>query len=89
MWSQTLVIHTLRTPRIPFLHSRASWPVIFLTMTGIAVLTAIPFTPLGESIGLAPLPPVYFAWLGLTILLYLVLATLFKKLFIHRYGELL
>ncbi|MCL2029042.1 MAG: magnesium-translocating P-type ATPase [Deltaproteobacteria bacterium] len=89
MWSQTLVIHMLRTPKVPFIQSRASAPVIFLTVTGIAVLTSIPFIPLGASLQLAPLPPVYFAWLGLTILAYLVLASLFKMIFIRRYGELL
>ena len=89
MWSQTLVIHMLRSPKIPFLQSWASAPVIILTFTGIAVLTLIPFTPLGESLHLAPLPPVYFAWLSLIIFLYLALASLMKKIFIRRYGELL
>ncbi|HCD42157.1 MAG TPA: magnesium-translocating P-type ATPase, partial [Lachnoclostridium sp.] len=89
MWSQTLVIHMIRTPKIPFIQSRASLPVTLLTFTGIAVLTIIPFTALGASIGLAALPPVYFAWLALTILLYMVLVTIFKKLFVRRYGELL
>ncbi|MDR0923602.1 MAG: magnesium-translocating P-type ATPase [Hungatella sp.] len=89
MWSQTLVIHMIRTPKIPFIQSRASLPVTLLTFTGIAVLTIIPFTGLGVSIGLAALPPVYFAWLALTILLYMVLVTIFKKLFVRRYGELL
>lgn len=46
MWSQTLVIHMIRTPKLPFIQSRASAPVTLLTMTGIAVLTVIPFTPL-------------------------------------------
>jgi len=89
MWSQTLVIHMIRTPKMPFIHSRASMPVTLLTATGIAVLTIIPFTGLGAAIGLAALPPVYFAYLAVTILLYLLLATGFKKLFIRRYGELL
>ncbi|MDR2935094.1 MAG: magnesium-translocating P-type ATPase [Candidatus Adiutrix sp.] len=89
MWSQTLVIHMLRTPKIPFIQSWASAPVILLTMTGIALLTVIPFTPLGAKLHLLPLPPVYFAYLGLTVVFYLALATLFKKIFIHRYGELL
>jgi Mg2+-importing ATPase len=89
MWSQTLVIHMIRTPKMPFIHSRASMPVTLLTATGIAVLTIIPFTGLGAAIGLAALPTVYFAYLAVTILLYLLLATGFKKLFIRRYGELL
>ncbi len=89
MWSQTLVIHMIRTPKIPFIQSHASLSVTLLTFTGIAALTIIPFTKMGASIGLAALPPVYFAWLALTIFLYMVLATVFKKIFIRRYGELL
>ncbi len=89
MWSQTLVIHMIRTPKIPFIQSHASLSVTLLTFTGIAALTIIPFTKLGASIGLTALPPVYFAWLALTIFLYMVLATVFKKIFIRRYGELL
>jgi len=88
MWSQTLVIHMLRTPKIPFIQSRASFPLTMLTFTGIAVLTIIPFTGFGASIGFLPLPPVYFAWLALTILLYMGLATALKLVFIKRYGEL-
>jgi Mg2+-importing ATPase len=89
MWSQTLVIHMIRTPKIPFIQSWASAPVVLLTMTGIAVLTIIPFTPLGLKLHLAPLPPIYFACLALTVVFYLALATIFKKIFIRRYGELL
>jgi len=89
MWSQTLVIHMIRTPKLPFIQSRASLPVILLTFTGIAVLTIIPFTGFGASIGLAPLPGVYFAWLALTIVLYMMLATILKKIFVKKYGELL
>ncbi|MCC8190588.1 MAG: hypothetical protein LIP77_08145, partial [Planctomycetes bacterium] len=83
------VIHMIRTPKIPFIQSRASWPVTLLTFTGIAVLTVIPFTKFGHAIGLAALPNVFFPWLAVTIVLYMILATVFKKLFIKRYGELL
>ena len=89
MWSQTLVVHMIRTPKLPFLQSRASLPVVLLTFAGIAVLTAIPFTPFGAVIGLAALPMTYFAWLALTVVLYMVLVTLFKRIFVRRYGELL
>ncbi len=89
MWSQTLVIHMIRTPKIPFFQSRASASVTLVTFTGIAVLTMIPFTAFGASIGLGTLPPVYFAWLAATILLYMVLATIAKKTFVWKYGELL
>ncbi|MCL1918702.1 MAG: magnesium-translocating P-type ATPase [Peptococcaceae bacterium] len=89
MWTQTLVIHLIRTPKLPFIRSWASAPVTVLTFAGIVILTVIPFTAFGASIKLAPLPVVYFAWLALTVILYMVLVTLFKKIFIRRYGELL
>ncbi|MEE1296485.1 MAG: magnesium-translocating P-type ATPase [Bifidobacterium sp.] len=89
MWTQTLVIHMIRTPKVPFLQSRASRQVTLLTFAGIAVVTAIPFTPLAAVLGLAPLPPVYFAWLALTVVAYMLLATAVKGLYVRRYGELL
>ena len=60
-----------------------------LTLAGIGLVTAIPFTSFGKMIELAPLPAEYFAWLALTIVLYMGLATLMKKLYIRHYGELL
>ncbi len=89
MWSQTLVIHMIRTPKLPFIQSRASAQVTLLTMTGIAVLTIIPFTPLGSALGFTALPVAYFAYLIPCILLYMVLATSLKKAYVRHYGELL
>ena len=89
MWSQTLVIHMIRTPKLPFIQSRASAPVTLLTMTGIAVLTVIPFTPFGAALGLVALPASYFAYLFPCILLYMMLATSLKKAYVRCYGELL
>ena len=89
MWTQTLVIHMIRTPKIPFIQSRASLPLTVLTFTGIAALTIMPFTSFGSSIGLAALPLSFFPWLLLTVLLYMVLVTVFKTIFVRRYGELL
>lgn len=89
MWSQTLVIHMIRTPKLPFVQSHASAPVTFLTMTGIVVLTVIPFTPLGGILGFTALPLAYFAYLIPCILLYMVLATSLKKAYVRHYGELL
>ena len=89
MWSQTLVIHMIRTPKIPFIQSHASAPVTLLTMTGIGVLMVIPFTPLGTALGFTALPAMYFAYLIPCILLYMVLATSLKKAYVRHYGELL
>lgn len=89
LWSQTLVIHMIRTPKLPFIQSRASWQVCLLTTIGIAVGTAIPYTPIGEMIGMLPMPGIYFPFLVATIVGYMLLATIVKKIFVKRYGELL
>lgn len=89
MWTQSLVIHMIRTPKLPFIKSRASASVTLLTMLGIGVLTGIPYLPIAPAIGLAPLPAIYFVFLALTVLLYMLLVTVFKKIFIRRYGALL
>ena len=89
MWSQTLVIHMIRTPKLPFIQSHASAPLTLLTFTGIAVLTVIPYTGFGAMLGFVPMPMSYFAYLIPCILLYMVLATSLKKAYVRHYGELL
>lgn len=89
MWSQTLVIHMIRTPKLPFIQSRASAPLTLLTCSGIALLTVIPFTEFGRMLGFVALPISYFAYLIPCILLYMVLATSLKKAYVRHYGELL
>ena len=88
MWTQTLVIHMLRTPKLPFLHSRASAPVTLLTFTGIALVTLLPFAPLGAALGLTALPAVYFAFLAAVVAGYMILTTAAKRLYVRRWGEL-
>jgi P-type Mg2+ transporter len=89
LWSQTLVIHMIRTPKIPFIQSRASLPVLTLTTIAISIGTIIPYTSFGKMMGMTPMPAVYFLWLVATILSYMVLVTLLKKLYIRRYGQFL
>ena len=89
MWSQTLVIHMIRTEKIPFIQSHASLSVTLLSIIGIVVLTIIPFTPIGTALGFVALPAAYFAYLIPCILLYMVLATSLKKAYVRHYGELL
>ena len=89
LWSQTLVIHALRTPKIPFIHSHASFIVTVVTALGIAIGSYIVYTNLGIRLDMAPLPVNYYGWLGLTIVGYLALVTVCKKVYIARHGELL
>ncbi|WP_270852770.1 magnesium-translocating P-type ATPase [Clostridium tertium] len=89
LWSQTLVIHMIRTPDIPFIQSRASWQLTTLTTLGIAVGTIIPYTAFGKALDMVAMPAIYFPCLIVIIILYMILATTLKKVFIKRYGELL
>ena len=79
MWTQTLVIHVVRTGKIPFLQSRASAPVLASTLLSVGVLTALPFLSFGRSFGLAALPAGYFGWLALVTAGYMAAAAL-----VHR-----
>src|SRR5690348_3495749 len=85
--SQTLIVHMIRTRRIPFLQSVASAPVLGLTLAIIVLGMLIPFSTLGGKIGMVPLPPMYFAWLALTLASYCVLTQLVKVIYIRRYGR--
>lgn len=90
MWTQTLVIHMLRTPKLPFIQSHASAMLTALTCTGIALCTLLPFTgSLGRDLGFLPLPGWYFGFLALVIAGYMLLTTSIKKAYIRHYGSLL
>jgi len=90
LWTQTLVIHALRTPKIPFLQSRASFIVTTVTTVGIAIGTVLPYTNFGQNLGLSHLLPMnFFGWLALTIFGYLALVMVVKKMYIKKFGELL
>ena len=89
LWSQTLVIHMIRTPKIPFLQSRASLPVLCFTSAGIALGTLIPYTDFGSNVGMMALPGVYYGWLAATLAAYMLLVTLLKTVYTRKYGELL
>ncbi|GAB6168498.1 magnesium-translocating P-type ATPase [Clostridium carnis] len=89
LWSQTLVIHNLRTPKIPFLQSRASLPVIVITFIGIIIGTVIPYTEVGINLNMAPLPLIYFPYLLGIIVCYMILVNIIKKVYINRFDELL
>lgn len=83
--SQTLIVHMIRTRKIPFIQSRASWPVMSMTFAIMVIGIIIPFSPFGTSIGLAPLPWSYFPWLIATLLCYCMLTQLIKNWYIKRF----
>jgi len=77
--SQTLIIHVIRTNKIPFIQSRASWPLIISTI-GISLIGLyLPFSPLASNLGFVAPPASYFIGLGTIIILYLASTQLLKN----------
>ena len=71
--TQTLIIHIIRTGRIPFLQSRASWPLLVMSFTIMAAGVAIPYTAVGTYLGFVTPPPQYWPLLGITLVCYVIL----------------
>jgi Mg2+-importing ATPase len=84
--SQTLIIHMIRTAKIPFFQSTATTPLMALTLVIMAIGLLIPFSPLGEAVGMVPLPMSYFPWLFATLVSYCLLTQLVKQWYIRRFG---
>ncbi|MEG2219651.1 MAG: magnesium-translocating P-type ATPase [Muribaculaceae bacterium] len=85
--SQTLIVHMIRTRKIPFIQSRASWSVMALTFSIMAIGICIPFTQFGASIGLIPLPASYFPWLVSILLSYCILTQIIKNWYIKKFTK--
>ncbi|WP_063533922.1 magnesium-translocating P-type ATPase [Burkholderia sp. MSMB1589WGS] len=83
--SQTLVVHLLRTQKIPFLQSTASLPVLLSTTIAIAIGCWLPFSPFSEALGFIRLPGSYWLWLVATMAGYIALAQIVKTLYVRRY----
>ena len=84
--TQTLIIHIIRTARIPFLQSRASTPLIVTTIAIVAIGGAIPYTPVGAMLGFVPLPGLYWIYVTAMMLAYAALTHLVKTWFVRRWG---
>lgn len=83
--SQTLIVHMIRTRKIPFIQSCATWPVTGLTLLIMAIGISIPFTGFGQSIGLEPLPLSYFPWLVGILAAYCILTQCIKNWYIRKF----
>ena len=85
--TQTLVVHMIRTRKIPFLQSVAAAPVLGLTTAIIVIGMIIPYTSIGTKIGMVQVPDIYYAWLAITVLAYCALTQVVKLIYIKRYGR--
>lgn len=84
---QTLIIHLIRTEKIPFIQDVASWPVLCSTFVISAIGIAIPFTPIGRVMGLTNLPLSYFGFLVVLIIAYFFLGQVVKRAYILVYKK--
>jgi len=87
--SQTMVIHIIRTAKIPFINSRASGAVILSTIIAITVGIAIQYTSIGRALQMVSMPIMYFGWLIVILLCYIIVASAIKEVYKKYYGEFL
>jgi len=84
--TQTLIVHIIRTPKIAFLESRASWPLLGTTVVIMAIGLFLPMGPLAGYFRLQALPLPYFAWLAAILAGYVLLTSLMKRHYLRRFG---
>ena len=87
IWTQTMVIYMLRSPKLPFVQSRPALSVIVTTMAAALFVTSLPYSLFASVLKTAPLNGTYFLFLFLIIVLYMVSVTLVKHFYINRYRE--
>ncbi|WP_261542124.1 magnesium-translocating P-type ATPase [Burkholderia multivorans] len=84
--TQTLIVHMIRTPKIPFIQSRAATPLLVMTAVIMAIGIFLPMGPLAHYFKLQALPPLYFVFLPLILLAYMGLTQAMKGFYFRRYG---
>jgi len=87
LFTQTLIIHVIRTNKIPFIQSRASWQLILTSVIIVAVGAWLTVSPLANALGFVPLPPMYWLYLVIMLLGYALLTQVVKTWFIRKFGE--
>ena len=87
LFTQTLIIHIIRTNKIPFIQSRASWPLILSSIIIVAVGAWLTVSPLADTLGFVLLPARYWLFLAIMMLGYAVLTQMVKTWFVNRFGE--
>ncbi len=84
--TQTLIVHMIRTKKIPFLQSTAAWPILLMTTCAVAIGIIIPLSPLAHMIGMQALPGGYFIFLILAIAGYMILTQSLKGFYVRKFG---
>lgn len=87
-FTQTLIVHIIRTNKIPFIQSRASWPLIISSLTIVSLAVLLTISPIASTLGFVPLPPLYWLILAVMMIGYISLAQVVKNWFVHKFGQL-
>jgi len=84
--TQTLIVHMIRSPKLPFVQTRAAWPLLIMTALIMAAGVWLPMSELAGHFKLQALPTDYFYWLAGILLAYAGLTTLMKRVYIRKFG---
>lgn len=87
LFTQTLIIHVIRTNKIPFVESWASWPLIVTSLVIVSAGAWLTVSPLASTLGFVPLPPLYWLLLAGMLLCYVMLTQVVKTWFVRRFPE--
>lgn len=87
LFTQTLIIHIIRTNKIPFFESRASWPLISTSLIIVLVGAWLTVSPFASTLGFVALPRMYWLYLLIMLLAYGILTQVVKVWFFRRFGE--
>jgi Mg2+-importing ATPase len=87
LFTQTLIIHVIRTNKIPFIESRASWPLIVSSLIIVAFGAWLTVSPLADTLGFVPLPSQFWLLLAVMLVCYVILTQVVKTWFIRRFGD--
>jgi len=87
LFTQTLIIHVIRTNKLPFIQSRASIAIMLSSLIIVAIGAGLTFSPLAAPLGLVRLPPAYWLFLAGILLCYILLTQVIKTWFVRRFGD--
>ena len=87
MWTQTMVIYMLRSPKLPFIQSRPALSVVMTTLAAVFFVTLLPYGPFANLLKVSPLNGTYFLFLMIIMALYMISVTFVKHLYIKKYHE--
>lgn len=87
IFTQTLIIHVIRTNKVPFLQSKASKPLMISSLLIVTIATLLTILPIGDALGFVPLPPLYWLILAGMMIGYIILTQVVKTWFAHKFEQ--